>query len=344
MRLHRSLSHATALAVVTLAGAAVTGAPASASAQAAASGPAGGCVAYDANDQYPIQRCDKGPAVRLIQQGLRAFAPSLAVDGYYGVRTEQAVLDFERSLNNPFADGVVDEDTWAQLTWNLTTEIDRNGNGFVDPWELSAAPVCPSYRADYAYPMELCGRGEGVRAAQFELLGVDPSLVPDGYFGPRTLAAVELFQQLNGLPMTGRIDEPTWVALTGDTADGFDADGHGIVDPWELEPSLGFPAPATELGGEPTIWAVVLAASTWEQDPGLQPLVSAVNAAGYPGQVQFCPDPTSTDGLWLGQGPGAQWIVAVPFLGEDVAHRARLAFAASGVTSVVALMRTSCFM
>jgi hypothetical protein len=35
--------------------------------------------------------------------------------------------------------------------------------------------------------------------------------------------------------------------------------------------------------------------------------------------------------------------VAVPFLGQDVAHRARLAFAASGVPSVVALMRTNCF-
>jgi peptidoglycan hydrolase-like protein with peptidoglycan-binding domain len=281
--------------------------------------------------------------VRVVQLALHAFAPSLAVDGFYGVRTEQAVLDYERSRNNPFADGVVDEDTWAQLTRSLATGTDHNGSGIVDPWELSAAAVCTPYRADYAYPMELCGRGEAVRTAQLALLGVDPSLVPDGYFGPRTLAAVELFQQLNGLPVTGRIDEPMWVALTGGSAAGYDADGDGIVDPWELGPSSGFPPPATELGGEPTIWAIVLGESTWEQDPGLQPLVAAVNAAGYSGQVQFCPDRTSTDGLGLGQAPAAQWIVAVPFLGQDVAHRARLAFAASGVPSVVALMRTNCF-
>jgi hypothetical protein len=58
MRLHRSLGQATALAAVTLAGFAATGAHASASARTPTSVPAGGCVAYYENDQYPIGRCN----------------------------------------------------------------------------------------------------------------------------------------------------------------------------------------------------------------------------------------------------------------------------------------------
>lgn len=94
--------------------------------------------------------------------------------------------------------------------------------------------ACVRYRADYAYPIQLCGRGEAVRVAQLALSVVDAPPVADGYFGPLTQGAVRRFQHESGLPVTGEIDEPTWIALTDGTARGHDADGDGIVDPWEV--------------------------------------------------------------------------------------------------------------
>lgn len=35
-------------------------------------------------------------------------------------------------------------------------------------------------------------------------------VVPDGYFGPSTIASVRSFQQAYGLPVTGDVDEGTW--------------------------------------------------------------------------------------------------------------------------------------
>jgi hypothetical protein len=41
------------------------------------------------------------------------------------------------------------------------------------------------------------------------------TLTIDGAFGAKTLAAVEAFQVAKGLPVTGELDPPTWVALLG---------------------------------------------------------------------------------------------------------------------------------
>src|SRR5262245_13661510 len=94
------------------------------------------------------------------------------------------------------------------------------GSGLVtaagnDPAYAPRSAGCASYRADYAYPIQLCGRGEAVRIAQVALRNAGHDIAADSYFGPRTHAALRGFQQAKGLPVTGEIDEPTWVALTG---------------------------------------------------------------------------------------------------------------------------------
>ena len=229
----------------------LAGAPLVAGAAGAADGPdpgeaprAGGCAAYRDNNRYPLRPCDKGVGVLLLQVALRrVVAPNLAEDGYFGVQTERALIDYERTWGLP-VDGIVDAHTWSSLTWQYVDREDTDGSGIVDPWELAGALPqqprppqpgrCAGYRADYAYPMQLCGRGEGIRVAQQGLRIVQPDLVADGFFGPATYAAVFEFQQTTGLPVTGEIDEPTWVMLTGGGAAGHDADGDGIVDPWEL--------------------------------------------------------------------------------------------------------------
>jgi peptidoglycan hydrolase-like protein with peptidoglycan-binding domain len=56
--------------------------------------------------------------------------------------------------------------------------------------------------------------GEAVCQAQRALRRTpDTTLVVDGIFGPLTEAATKTFQQAEGLPPTGVVDEATWAAL-----------------------------------------------------------------------------------------------------------------------------------
>jgi peptidoglycan hydrolase-like protein with peptidoglycan-binding domain len=54
-----------------------------------------------------------------------------------------------------------------------------------------------------------------VKIAQEKLIaaGYDIKYGADGYFGGATQAAVEDFQQKNGLPVTSIVDAETWEAL-----------------------------------------------------------------------------------------------------------------------------------
>ena len=40
-----------------------------------------------------------------------------------------------------------------------------------------------------------------------------PVLVPDGIYGPTTAQAVTAFQRINGIPVTGVVDQATWEAI-----------------------------------------------------------------------------------------------------------------------------------
>ena len=54
---------------------------------------------------------------------------------------------------------------------------------------------------------------EVVDQIQDILKTVVPDLVDDGLAGPKTMAALKLFQEAKGLPQTGRVDGETWDAL-----------------------------------------------------------------------------------------------------------------------------------
>ena len=41
-----------------------------------------------------------------------------------------------------------------------------------------------------------------------------PDVTPTGYFGPQTLASVEAFQEVVGLPVSGLVNAVTWGAIT----------------------------------------------------------------------------------------------------------------------------------
>lgn len=61
--------------------------------------------------------------------------------------------------------------------------------------------------------------GQPIRSLQTMLRVIaedDPSymrVIPDGIYGPETMAAVSTFQRKHGLPVTGVTDQPTWEAV-----------------------------------------------------------------------------------------------------------------------------------
>jgi len=42
-----------------------------------------------------------------------------------------------------------------------------------------------------------------------------PTVIPDGIYGPSTMNAVTAFQRRNGIPVTGIVDQVTWDAVVG---------------------------------------------------------------------------------------------------------------------------------
>lgn len=62
--------------------------------------------------------------------------------------------------------------------------------------------------------------GEKVRQIQEQLARISrvytaiPTITPDGIFGPATTRAVEEFQSIFGLPVTGVIDYTTWYKIS----------------------------------------------------------------------------------------------------------------------------------
>lgn len=61
--------------------------------------------------------------------------------------------------------------------------------------------------------------GQPVRSLQTMLRviaeddGKLPNVIPDGIYGPTTMAAVSAFQRRNGLPVTGITDQQTWQTI-----------------------------------------------------------------------------------------------------------------------------------
>ena len=172
---------------------------------------------------------------------------------------------------------------------NGGTIFARRAGGIVELARLADALAnpspCPEYDDNVTYPLRLCDSGEAVRIAQTGLLAVDPALPIDGYFGPRTDAAVRRYQEVAGLAVDGLVGPRTWPALTRPFALGVDDDGNGVVDPSEADqqgPPLtapGFPPTGSPCGG--TNPALVLAASTDAADPALVAAQVSAQRAGY---------------------------------------------------------------
>ncbi|MEF3365339.1 peptidoglycan-binding protein [Methylocystis sp. 9N] len=136
-----------------------------------------------------IKLGDSGDDVKRLQ---RVFARNKVlgpddVDGVFGPRTEQAVKDFQQS-NALAADGVVGPVTWSH----------------VHPYREAS----PTLQAGAVGPV--------VAMLQRVLkTGFGHAGAIDGVFGPATENVVRQYQKNSGLPMTGIMDERTWMAPAG---------------------------------------------------------------------------------------------------------------------------------
>lgn len=97
----------------------------------------GKCTGYFAAVEFPVEKCDSGTAVRLMQERLKKAGYNTNVDGYFGPNMAQAVYDFQGKNKLPQT-GMIDQATWTALEPNqsLLPGDDTNNDGLVSPHEL----------------------------------------------------------------------------------------------------------------------------------------------------------------------------------------------------------------
>jgi peptidoglycan hydrolase-like protein with peptidoglycan-binding domain len=136
-----------------------------------------------------IKLGDSGDDVKRLQRvfaRMKVLGPD-DVDGVFGLQTEQVVNDFQQS-NGLVADGVVGPITWSH----------------VHPYR-EASPTLQTGSLGPVVAML-----QGVLKTGFGYPGAI-----DGIFGPATEAVVRQYQTDSGLPVTGIMDEQTWMAPAG---------------------------------------------------------------------------------------------------------------------------------
>ena len=136
-----------------------------------------------------IKLGDTGDDVKRLQRvfaRMKVLGPD-DVDGVFGGKTEQAVKDFQQSTGL-VVDGVVGLITWSH----------------VHPYR-EASPTLQSGSLGPVVAML-----QGVLRTSFGYTGPI-----DGVFGPVTEGVVRQYQTDSGLPVTGVMDERTWMAPAG---------------------------------------------------------------------------------------------------------------------------------
>ena len=132
-----------------------------------------------------IRLNSSGNFVYILQHLLNQYGYNISVDGKFGVKTQNAVVDFQRN-NGLTVDGIVGRNTWnALLNLNPSANVLRRGS------KNSAVLFLQKLLLSYLYPIT--------------------SL--DGVFGAETERAVKAFQTENGLLNDGIVGKNTWQAL-----------------------------------------------------------------------------------------------------------------------------------
>lgn len=132
-------------------------------------------------------------------------------DGVFGISTDNAVKEFQRVFDLT-PDGIVGPATWYKIIqiYNGVKRLNALASEGLTLTDVSAQ-----------FPTELSPGDESIYVREFqyflnvlgENLAVIPEIPIDGIFGAATERAVRAFQEAYGLPVTGTVDEETWVQL-----------------------------------------------------------------------------------------------------------------------------------
>lgn len=162
----------------------------------------------------PLRRGSQGIEVVELQYYLSIIGEynenisQVAIDGRYGVTTEQAVRNFQKEYVLP-VDGVVGEVTWNKIIdifGGIMENVDVPGTGL-------GGRIYPGS------PVSFGDAGGNVRYIQNIINAISPSYpqIPtvsvDGEFGVATQRAIIRFQQLFGLTADGVVGRNTWNEL-----------------------------------------------------------------------------------------------------------------------------------
>lgn len=168
---------------------------------------------------YPLRQGTTGEDVVVLQamlnrigQNYPAIPRLTQVDGIFGPKTEEAVRVFQ-SVFGLSVDGIVGRATWYKLVFlyvavTKLSELVSEGQSFTQVQGPSGIQV-----------LRQGDRGPAVSALQFFLSLIGqysftlPMLDIDGIFGPKTRQAVEQAQKNFGLPVTGVVNNATWLKI-----------------------------------------------------------------------------------------------------------------------------------
>lgn len=96
------------------------------------------CTRWSDNPSLPLEKCDSGYAVKVLQKRLSSAGHSVRPDGYFGGETVAAVMAEQKKAGLQQT-GLVDLPTWKALfPGNAGLKgTDSNGNGVLEPGEIS---------------------------------------------------------------------------------------------------------------------------------------------------------------------------------------------------------------
>jgi peptidoglycan hydrolase-like protein with peptidoglycan-binding domain len=142
---------------------------------------------------------DAGDDVKELQRLLK-----VAADGYFGARTKNAVLAYQRA-HHLDVDGEVGPQVWGAL---LGSKVHTGSGGGGGGGKGGTKDVPP-----FPGTVKRGSRGPGVRAVQARLAARGWKVTADGDFGPATEAVVRAFQKEKHLGVDGIVGPQTWAAL-----------------------------------------------------------------------------------------------------------------------------------
>lgn len=135
--------------------------------------------------------------------------PSVALDQYYGPKTETAVKAFQK-LSYLVEDGVVGQNTWYSMGSSCGNIMGCVSGCLSEGYIKNCAADYPGYTLSAG--ME---NGDVARLQQYligisQYYGTIPLIEKTGVFDEATAAAVAALQEQNGIAPSGTVDEATW--------------------------------------------------------------------------------------------------------------------------------------